>query len=275
VSVGFADRFPITLILWLLLFVPVVKAQDVPFPPAPTQYVTDTVGFLPPQVVERLNARLRDYEQQTRHQLIVYIGSTTGDVPIEDWAFRVFERWGVGRKDLDDGLALFIMAKDRRLRIEVGYGLEPDVTDLRASRIIQEVIAPRIRAGDNAGAVESGVEALIQLIQSPQGAGEPVEESRGRMSPAQFIFIAILAVIVLGALATSPGLVIWMLLSVLSGGNRRGRRGGGWGGGFGGGGFGGGGWGGGGGGGGGWGGGGGGFSGGGGMSGGGGASGSW
>jgi uncharacterized protein len=274
VSVGFADRFPIILILWLLLFVPAVKAQDVALPPAPTQYVTDTAGFLPPEVVERLNTRLRTYDEQTRRQLIVYIGSTTGDVPIEDWAFRVFEKWGVGRKDLDDGLALFIMAKDRRLRIEVGYGLEGDVTDLRASRIIQEVIVPRIRAGDNGGAVESGVEALIQLIESPQTAGEQgrqagQEESR-QVSPFQFIFIGILAVIILGALATSPGMVAWMLLSVLSGGNRRrGRRGGGyWGGG---GGFGGGGWSGGGG----WGGGGGGFSGGGGMSGGGGASGSW
>jgi len=133
VSVGFADRFPITLILWLLLFVPVVKAQDVPFPPAPTQYVTDTVGFLPPQVVERLNARLRDYEQQTRHQLIVYIGSTTGDVPIEDWAFRVFERWGVGRKDLDDGLALFIMAKI------AAFALKWDM----ALNLMSRIFAPR------------------------------------------------------------------------------------------------------------------------------------
>jgi uncharacterized protein len=276
VTVGFLSRFSIALVLFVLLFVPAVTAQDVPIPPAPTQYVTDTAGFLSPAVVDRLNARLRDYEQQTQHQVIVYIGATTGDVPIEDWANRAFEKWGVGRKDLDDGLALFIMAKDRRLRIEVGIGLEPDVGDLRSKRIIDEVIVPRIRAGDNAGAVEAGIEALIQLIQSPQaatGAESRARESR-RIAPGQFILIGILAVIVLGALATSPAMVIWMLLSVLSGGNRRrGRRGGGgnWGGGFGGG-FGGGGWGGGGGG---WSGGGGGFSGGGGMSGGGGASGSW
>jgi uncharacterized protein len=271
VTVGFSGRLCVALILFVLFVVPAVRAQDVPIPPAPTQYVTDTAGFLPADAVERLNARLRDYEQQSKHQVIVYIAPTTGEVPIEDWANRAFEKWGVGRKGLDDGLALFIMAKDRRLRIEIGYGLEPDIADLRASRIIEEVIVPRIRAGDNAGAVEAGVEALIQLIQSPQPATGAGGQARGirRVSPAQFVLMGILAVIVLGALATSPGLVVWMLLSFLGGNRRRGRRGrwDNWGGG----GFGGGGWGGGGG----WSGGGGGFSGGGGMSGGGGASGSW
>jgi uncharacterized protein len=279
VSVGQLGRRSIALILLLLWFVQPVRAQEVPIPPAPTQYVTDTVGFLPPATVDRLNSRLRDYEQQTQHQIIVWIGSTTGDVPIEDWATRAFEKWGVGRKGLDDGLALFIMAKDRRLRIEVGYGLEGDVGDLRAHRIIDEVIVPRIRAGDNGGAVEAGVEALIERIARPEPAGDaaPAAE-RGRttspMTTGSWILLGILAVIVLAVLATSPGFAVWMLLSILSGGNRRrGRRGGGyWGGGFGGGGWGGGGWGGGGGG---WSSGGGGFSGGGGMSGGGGASGSW
>jgi uncharacterized protein len=275
VSVGQLGRLPVALSLLLVWFVQPVQAQEVPIPPAPTQYVTDNVQFLPPATVERLNSRLRDYEQQTQHQIIVWIGSTTGDVPIEDWATRAFEKWGVGRKGLDDGLALFIMAKDRRLRVEVGYGLEGDVGDLRASRIIEEVIVPRIRAGDNSGAVEGGVEALIERIAQPQpadGGGPPPTRGRtnGPMTTGSWIFLGILAFIVLAVLATSPGLVVWMLLSVLSGGNRRrGRRGGGyWDGGFGGGGWsgGGGGWGGGG---------GGGFSGGGGMSGGGGASGSW
>ena len=281
-SVSFSDRLFGALTLLLLLLAWPAQAQELPIPPAPTQYVTDTAGFLSPEVVDRLNARLRDYEQQTKHQVIVYIGSTTGGVPIEDWASRAFKKWGVGRKGLDDGLALFIMAKDRRLRIEVGYGLEADVGDLRAHRIIDDVIVPRIRAGDNAGAVESGVEALIERIAKPEaatgGAAAPAErvgKSR-ELTTGQILFFGILAVIVLAVLATSPGLVMWMLLSVLSGGNRRrGRRGGGgfWGGGFGGGGWGGGGgWSGGGGG---WSGGGGGFSGGGGMSGGGGASGSW
>ena len=271
-SVGHIGRLSIALTLLLLLFVHPAVAQEVPIPPAPTQYVTDTVGFLPPATVERLNARLHDYEQQTQHQIIVWIGSSTGDVPIEDWATRAFEKWGVGRKGLDDGLALFIMAKDRRLRIEVGYGLEGDVGDLRAHRIIDEIILHKIRAGDNAGAVEAGVEAIIERIAQPQPASEatsPQTRVRTSWPIGTWIFVGVIAFFVLALVATSPGFVVWMLVSMLSGGNRRRgrRRGGGyWDGGFGGGGWGGGGW---------SGGGGGGFSGGGGMSGGGGASGSW
>ena len=249
-----------------------LPAQDVPIPPTPTQWVTDTAGFLSPADVERLNDRLRTYEQQTQHQLIVWIGPTTGEVPIEDWANRAFEQWRVGRKGIDDGLALFIMARDRRLRIEVGYGLEAQVPDLLAKRIIDNTIVPRIRAGDNAGAIEAGLEALTQAIGQPlpgQGAARPTGEAPRPLTLGRLISFGVIALIVLIVFASSPGFAIWLLVSLLSGGNRRGggRRGGGWGGGFGGGGWGGGG--------GGWSGGGGGFGGGGGMSGGGGASGSW
>jgi uncharacterized protein len=244
-------------------------AQDVPIPPSPTQFVTDSAGFLSPSDADRLNARLRDYEQQTQHQIIVYIAPTTGEVPIEDWANRAFEAWGVGRKGIDDGVALFIMAKDRRLRIEVGYGLEDKVPDLLANRIIQDTIVPRIRAGDNAGAVESGVEAIAQAIGQPLPGGSviaPPAQEFPSPGVGQLVTLGIIAVIFLAILGASPGFAIWLLLSLFSGRNRRGPRGG-WGGGRSGGGWSGGG--------GGWSGGGGGFSGGGGMSGGGGASGSW
>ena len=273
-----ARRSAIVLFLFFLV-APSLAAQDVPIPPTPTQWVTDNAGFLKPAEVDRLNARLRDYEQETQHQLIVWIGETTGDVPIEDWANRAFEKWRVGRKGIDDGLALFIMAKDRRLRIEVGYGLEPQVPDLRADRIIQNTIIPRIRAGDNAGAVEAGLEELTTAIGRPLPGESTPRRTGGERQPltvGRLIAFGVIAFIVLIVLVSSPGFAIWFLMSMFSGRNRRiGRRGGrdgGWGGGFGGGGFGGGGWGGGGGG---WSGGGGGFSGGGGMSGGGGASGSW
>jgi len=263
-------RWPLRAVLFLWLLPLLLLAQDVPIPDAPAQWVTDTAGFLSPADVERINARLRAYEQQTRHQLLVWIGPTTGEVPIEDWANRAFEKWKVGRKGIDDGLALFIMAKDRRLRIEVGYGLEPEVPDLLASRIIQETIVPRIRAGDNAGAVEAGMEEIANAIGEPlPGASRPRREVAPEGAPltlGKLIFYGIIALVVLAILGTNPSLATWLLISFLSGGNRRGRRGGGFGG------WSGGGWGGGGGGS--WGGGGG-FSGGGGSSGGGGASGSW
>ena len=108
-----------------------------------------------------LNARLAAYEQATGHQLIVYIAPTTGDDPIEDWAVRAFAKWKVGRKGLDDGLALFIMSQDHKMRIEVGYGLEAVVPDAIASRVINEVMAPRIQAGHTDDAVTAAIDSLI------------------------------------------------------------------------------------------------------------------
>src|ERR1035438_4925229 len=94
-------------------------AAETPIPASPTRWVTDTANFLSPEVLESLDARLAAYHQSTGHQLIVYIAPTTGDVPIEDWAVRAFAKWKVGRKGIDDGLAVFIMTKDQIGRAHV------------------------------------------------------------------------------------------------------------------------------------------------------------
>jgi uncharacterized protein len=205
--------------------------------------------------VRALNSRLEQYERSTGHQLLVYVGQTTGDAPIEDWAVRAFQRWKVGRKGIDDGLVLFIMASDRKLRIEVGYGLESVVPDAIASRVINEVIVPRIQAGDPDGAVTAGMDALMTVIGGgslPAGPARQRERDRP-LRIGQFIVYAIVAIIFLFIFATNPSLALYMLASILSsgGGRRHGRHWGGGGGGFGG------------------------FRGGGGRSGGGGATGSW
>lgn len=208
--------------------------------------------------MNELDQKLGDYARTSGHQVLVYVDHTTGGVPIEDWAVKAFERWKVGRKGIDDGLVLFIMADDRALRIEVGYGLEPTMTDTRASRIIREAIVPRIRAGDHDGAVRAGVDAILSTL---GGAGEspaPVADQpipKGKLVGGVVVMLILLVAFV-GFAMTHPGLA-WLLTTMIGSGRR-----GGWGGG--GGWSGGGGWGG-----------GGGFSGGGGRSGGGGASGSW
>jgi uncharacterized protein len=235
-----------------------LHAAETPLPEAPTQWVTDTANFMSPAAARSLNSQLQDYEGSTGHQLIVYIGQTTGDAPIEDWAARAFAKWKVGRKGIDDGLVLFVMAADRKLRFEVGYGLEPTVPDATAGRVINDVIVPRIQSGDRDGAVTAGMDAVMTII---GGGGLPPQQARpdGRdrrpLTLAQLIVYGIVGLIILAIFATNPSLAIYLLMSILSGGGgRRGR--GHWGGG-------GGGWG------------GGGFGGGGGRSGGGGATGSW
>ena len=241
-------------LLPLLAALGAAAASEPLIPPPPTRWVTDQVGFLSEPARERLDASLADYEQATGHQLLVWIGKTTQPAPTEDWTVRAFKAWRVGRKGIDDGLILFIFSEDRKIRIEVGYGLEPIVTDVQASRIIREVIAPRIQAGDRDGAVEAGVSALTQLIGGPGASDRTVRDRRPLpLSPLQAVLLGLVALVVLGLLITHPAFAAMLLFNIFSGG-----RGGGGGGGNGGGG-----------------GGGGGFSGGGGSSGGGGATGSW
>ncbi len=178
-------------------------AAETPIPSSPTQWVTDTANFLSPEAVQSLNARLAAYEQATGHQIIVYIAPTTGDAPIEDWAVRAFAKWKVGRKGLDDGLALFIMPQDRKMRIEVGYGLEPVVPDAIASRVINEVMAPRLQAGQHDQAVTAAVDSLTGVI----GGQSPTRfHPRGRrpqpkpLSPFQLIFYGFIGILILGFL---------------------------------------------------------------------------
>ena len=140
-------RRPVSALGLLLATTALVFAAETPIPAPPARWVTDTANFLSPETVRSLDERLANYQNTTGHQLIVYIAPTTGDAPIEDWAVRAFAAWKVGRKGLDDGLALFIMTQDHKLRIEVGYGLEPTITDAAASRIINEQMVPRIQAG--------------------------------------------------------------------------------------------------------------------------------
>jgi uncharacterized protein len=242
-------------ILVLLFAAADSRAAETPIPPAPTRWVTDTAGFMSAEAVRTLDARLGAYQSTTGHQLLVYIGGTTGGVPIEDWAVHAFEAWKVGRKGIDDGLVLFIMADDRKAHIEVGYGLEPQVTDAIASRVIGDIITPRIQSGDKDGAVTAGMDALVRAISgqglSGQPAASPPPPARKTkpMPTWELIFFGIIGVFLLILAVTHPSLALYLLINILSEG---------WGGGSGGGGSGGGG-----------------FSGGGGRSGGGGASGSW
>jgi uncharacterized protein len=229
-----------------LVGLPVAARGETPIPPPPADWVTDKAGFLSATTASELDGRLDRYARSTGHQLLVYIDRTTGGVPIEDWAVKAFERWKVGRQGIDDGVVLFIFKDDHKARIEVGYGLEDRVPDALAVRIIDDQMVPRIRAGDQDGAVVTAVGALMTAI----GVGATGPPAAKPIPMWKVVAGGILVLLFIGFLITHPGLAWLLLMNVGSG------RGGG---GFGGGGFGGG----------------GGFSGGGGRSGGGGASGSW
>ena len=208
---------------------------ETPIPAAPTRWVTDRAGFLGQATADDLDRKLEAYAHETGHQVLVYIDHTTGGVPIEDWAVKAFQNWRVGRKGIDDGVVLFVFSDDRRVRIEVGYGLEPVMPDTRASRIIREKIVPRIQAGDRDGAVRGGVDGILATLggaSQPGQTGQPAVDE----TPAQkisfgkmlvgFIGLGLVLVLLLGFAVTHPGLA-WLLTTMIGSGRGRG----GWGGG--------------------------------------------
>jgi uncharacterized protein len=205
-------------------------AGQAKIPPAPSRWLTDEAGFLSPSAASALNEELRALDEKTGSQVLVYIGRTTDGYPIEDFAARAFAAWKPGRKGLDDGLIIFIMADDRRIKIETGYGLEERIPDITAGRIINDIMVPRIRAGDNDGAVRGAVEAVTAVItggQFPEGGASAARKTK---IPGPLAILAV--VIFLLVFIKNPGLALWMLFSILGGGRGGGGGFGGGGGGF-------------------------------------------
>jgi uncharacterized protein len=278
-----------------LLFCLALCFAQVAVPPFASR-VIDLTGTLSGGAVTRIEAKLADLEAKKGSQIAVLIVPSTQPEEIEQYGIRVMDAWKVGRKGVDDGAILIVAKNDRRVRIEVGYGLEGALPDAIASRIVAETVTPHFKLGDYDGGVEAGVNQMISVVN-----GEPLPQpdkkwerhgGLGNILPLLLIVVFVASGILramfgrlFGSVATGglAGGLVWLishllpigigagivafLFAMLAGSTSRGwSAGSGWGGGFGGGGFGGGGFGGG----------GGGFSGGGGGGGGGGgASGSW
>src|SRR5689334_20055757 len=126
--------------------------------------VVDQTGTLTAADVASLTQTLRDLERRKGSQIAVLIVPTTDGEAIEQFSLRVAEAWKIGRKKIDDGALLVIAKNDRRLRIEVGYGLEGVLTDVTSKRIIDEIITPKFRSGDFAGGIAAGVNRMIGLV---------------------------------------------------------------------------------------------------------------
>ena len=145
------------LLLVLALAAP-AAALDVPFL---SGRVNDHARLLPSAAHEQLEEKLKDFEQRTGHQLaILTLPSLEGEA-LEDFSLKVSRTWALGRKGENDGILLLISRNDRKLRIEVGHGLEGTLPDIVCGRIIQDVIVELFRAGDYEGGVAAGAEAII------------------------------------------------------------------------------------------------------------------
>ena len=199
-------------------------------PPAPTRWATDNVGFLSPPTRLQLDQRLEAYQARTGHQVIVWIGASIGADDLETWAARTFAAWGIGRKGHDDGVALFILAQDRRMRIEVGYGLEGQLTDLEAAAILRDELTPRLRAGNRDEAVIAAVNRMLVALggEAPGAAPavSPLDDREGadaRPIPRwQLYGMGILGLLFLLFLITHPRIAATLLYTMAAGGGRGG-----------------------------------------------------
>src|SRR3984957_20118381 len=150
-------------ILALLVCWAFAALADVAVPPL-TGRVVDQTGTLSSSDVAALTQTLRDFEARKGSQIAVLIVPTTEPETIEQYSIRVAEALKIGRKKIDDGALLVIAKNDRKLRIEVGYGLEGALNDVTASRIISEIITPKFRNGDFSGGISDGVEKIIRVV---------------------------------------------------------------------------------------------------------------
>ena len=147
--------------------------------------VTDLADVIPADREAALEATLAEFERRKGSQIAVLLVPSTAPEEIEQYSIRVVDAWKLGRKAVDDGALLIIATDDRRLRIEVGRGLEGVLTDLTSNRIITEIIRPRFREGDYAGGVEAGVDRIIRLVDGePLPEPEPEAGADGRESGA-------------------------------------------------------------------------------------------
>jgi uncharacterized protein len=137
-----------------------VRAAET-LPPPPTAYFNDYAGLVSAADASRLDAKLRQFADETSTQVVVTVFKSLPSPSLEDFTVRAAESWRVGRKDWDNGAVLFVFVDDRKMRIETGYGLEGALPDQLAGRILDNEVRPRFRAGDFAGGLEAGIDGIL------------------------------------------------------------------------------------------------------------------
>ena len=168
--------------------------------PKPSGYVTDEAGLLTPQQIASLSQTLADYEQRTSNQLVILTVKSLEGRDIESYSIAVAEAWKPGQKGRDNGAILVIAPNERKVRIEVGYGLEGALTDAKSAQIIRNILAPHFRTGDYYGGMVEAVSAMEAVI-----GGEFTAERPDRTPAASFIPILLLLLFVAGLI----GLIHW------------------------------------------------------------------
>jgi uncharacterized protein len=170
-------------------------AADIAFPPL-TGRVVDETGILTPQTVATLTAQLAAHEQRTGQQVVVAVVKSLQGQTIEDYGYQLGRAWGIGQKGKNTGAILLVAPNERKVRIEVGYGLEGDLTDAVSSTIIDQVILTHFRQGDMAGGIQAGAVQILRALgddlpvaASPRVAQRQSEDGHGSIGSILLSFL--------------------------------------------------------------------------------------
>jgi uncharacterized protein len=167
-----------------------VRAAET-LPPPPAAYFNDYAGLVPVADAQRLDAKLRQFAEQTSTQVVVAVFPSLPSASLEDFTVRTAQSWRVGRKDWDNGAVFFVFVNDRKMRVETGYGLEGALPDQLAGRILDEQVRPRFRSGDWAGGLEAGIDGILAATRGEYKA--PPKKPQG--VPLVAVLVIVLVVV--------------------------------------------------------------------------------
>jgi uncharacterized protein len=170
-------------------------AAPPPVPPRPAKYVTDNAGVLAVDRAAALNEKLAAFERETSNQVIFWIDRKVPEgTTLEEFANRCAHEWGVGQKGKSNGVTFFLFTDERRMRMEVGYGLEGAIPDARAHRIDSEIIAPLLKEGDVGAALDAGADAIFAAVRGEPYKGTGKTAAEARENPNAFLFFLPIAI---------------------------------------------------------------------------------
>jgi uncharacterized protein len=190
----------LVLLIAALLALLTIKSQAAEvIPPKPDRYFNDYADVVSQSTALRFNQQLAQFERETSDQVLVAVWQTMpSQSSIEDFTQRTFQAWTVGQKALNNGVVLFVFVKDRRMRIQPGYGLEGALPDILCDQIIRNEIAPHFRSDDYEGGLAAGIDAICKAIRGEyKGTGKTATETRGNAGAPSFLFFIIFVIVLI------------------------------------------------------------------------------
>jgi len=194
----------IILTLFMLAIPALANALAVP---ALQSRVNDLAGLLSPEASRRIEAELAEFERAESTQIVVLTISTLEGEALEEYSIKVAEAWKIGQEGKGNGVILLVARQERKVRIEVGRGLEGTLTDLVSGRIIRNAITPRFKTGDFDGGVIAGTNAIMAVVKGEYKPDDRIGQQTGKDAPpiTTFLIFLLVACVVLGSLSKVLG----------------------------------------------------------------------